>query len=945
MNGDLANVFRLDSITGWITTLGLLDREESDRYVLPIIASDNGIPAKLTSTTAVVIEVRDFNDNPPVFSQSHYVAAVNEEALPGTIVLRLTTTDRDRDSDQSDSSAVASVLQPSLQYYVVSGDPRSQFGVRQGELYVERPLDREEIGSYNLQILATDGFFTATTHVTVDILDDNDHAPVCSQHRYHELVPEDTQLGTFIVRIRATDADEGPNAKMKFYLSGEASEFFTLDPNSGQLKTAKMLDRETRPEYTLTAHVQDRERAQWECTSEVVIALIDVNDNAPSFGQDWYIFTVPEDAEVRTIVGKVHATDGDLGVNRKLRYSIFNPTTSLLGQSHFTIDAESGIITVAKGLDRETTSSYNITVMATDMGAFPLSSTVVVTVNVLDVNDNPPQFSRKLYAASVPENSPVLTEILRVLATSLDIGVNAEITYSIVGGNEHRHFKIDPASGGITLAEPLDYERAREFYLTVQALDGGTPPLSNHAAVNISVLDSNDNPPVFTQTSYSASVREDTGIGETVIRLNAVDLDSGDNGKITYTLLNGDRHHQFRIDGTTGLISVAGQLDRELIGSYMLEIEARDNGLPTSLASNVLVAIEIADANDNPPTFSQSNYTAIAQEDKPLGFVILKLQVTDADGPANAGPFTFEIRTGNVDNAFRIDANGSLRTARRFNHKVRDHYSLQIVVFDNGDPPLFSDTWVNVKVIEESKYPPIITPLEITLNSFLDEFAGGVIGRVHVNDQDPYDTPVYSIVQEKGIQHSTVPLFEIDSEDGTLIAKPGLDVGAYSVNISVTDGKFLAYSAVKVNVVLITDEALQNAVILTIREMTAEDFVTNYRKSLLKAVRNIMNVRTKDVFIISIQAHAAGGQSIKDRSRREDAVSLKKTAAVTRLEPMWRIRDPARGSRPNLDILFAVQKPAGGYYPPNSVRKQLLDNSGEIETTIGHRIFGAPQAT
>lgn len=781
--------------------------------------------------------------------------------------------------------------------------------------------------------------------MTVDILDDNDHAPVCSQHRYHELVSEATAPGTFIVRVRATDADEGPNAKMKFYLTGEAAEFFYLDASSGQLKTAKPLDRETRPIYTLTAHVQDRERPQWECTSEVVIVLMDVNDNAPSFNQDWYTFAVPEDAELRTIVGKIHATDSDLGLNRKIRYSLVTTTTSIAGQNSFAIDPESGIVTVAKGLDRETVATFNLTISAIDLGTPALTSSVVVTINVLDINDNPPQFSRKLYSASVPESSVIGTQVLNVMATSLDIGVNAEIKYSIVGGNEHRHFAIDSLTGSITLAEPLDYERAREFYLTIQALDGGIPPLSNHAAVNVTVLDSNDNPPVFTQSSYSAIIREDAMIGESVLRLNAVDLDGGDNGRITYTLLNGDRHSQFRIDSTSGLLSVAGQLDRELITSYMLEIEARDNGVPSSLANIVLVAIEVSDANDNPPAFSQTNYTAIAQEDKPLGFVILKLQVSDADGPSNAGPFTFEIRSGNVDNAFRIDGNGSLRTARRFNHKVRDHYILQIVVFDNGSPPLYSDTWVLVKVIEESKYPPIITPLEITINSFLDEYAGGVIGRVHVNDQDPYDTLVYSVVEEKGHQHSTVALFELDSEDGTLIAKPGLDVGAYTVNVSVTDGKFYTYSSVKVNVLLISDEALQNAIILTIRDITADDFVTSYRKNFLKAVRNIMNVRTKDVFIISIQPQVPAGQSSKgNRTRRDETSPLRKTSAITRLEPMWRIRDPNRQSRPNVDILFAVQKPAGGYYPPAIVRKQLLDNVAELEATIDHhRISGSIQ--
>ena len=614
MPAELANLFRLDTVTGWITTMGPLDRETTDRYILPVIATDNGSigSSKLTSTTAVIIEVKDYNDNPPQFSQSHYVAAVNEEALPGTVVVRLATTDLDRE------------LEPTmqLQYFIVSGDPRSQFGVKSGELYVERLLDREEIGSYNLEVLATDGFFTATTHVTVDILDDNDNPPYCIQHRYAEDISESTPAGTFIVRVRATDADEGPNAKMKFYLTGEGAEFFSLDGSSGQLKTAKVLDRETRPSYSLTVHVQDRERPQWECTSEVTISVSDVNDNAPKFNQDLYLFSVVEDAELRTLVGKVHAVDADIGVNRKVRYSL--PSA---GNNHFIIDPESGILTVSKALDRETVAVYNFSVVAADLGTPAMTSAANISVVILDVNDNPPEFGRKTYYASMAESSPIGTEVVRVFATSLDIGVNAEIRYSIVGGNEHQKFSIDTQTGSITVIEQLDFERAQEFYLTIQALDGGTPPLSNHATVNVTVLDSNDNAPIFSQTSYSAVIREDAIMGEAVVRLAAADLDGGDNGRVTFTILQGDRHSQFRVDSETGLVAVAAQLDRELIANYVLEIEARDNGTP-SMASSVLVTIEVADANDNPPMFSQVNYSTIAQEDKPLGFTILKLQVT-----------------------------------------------------------------------------------------------------------------------------------------------------------------------------------------------------------------------------------------------------------------------------------------------------------------------------
>ena len=176
-------------------------------------------------------------------------------------------------------------------------------------------------------------------------------------------------------------------------------------------------------------------------------------------------------------------------------------------------------------------------------------------------------------------------------------------------------------------------------------------------------------------------------------------------------------------------------------------------------------------------------------------------------------------------------------------------------------------------------------------------------------------------------------MFDIDSEDGTIIAKPGLDTGVYTVNVSVSDGKFVSYSAVKVDVVLIAEEAVQNAIILTIRDMSANDFITSYRKSLLKAVRNIMNVRTKDVFIISIQP-----QVKQNRTIRETAAHKKPSGR----EPIWRIRDSGRRN-PNLDILFAVQKPAGGFYPPNIVRKQLMENIAELESTLGHRIMGTVQ--
>ena len=144
---------------------------------------------------------------------------------------------------------------------------------------------------------------------------------------------------------------------------------------------------------------------------------------------------------------------------------------------------------------------------------------------IADVNDNPPEFASKYYFATITEGVDIGTDVVRVLATSRDIGVNAEVSYSIIGGNEHRKFAIDPGSGLVSVSGDIDFERAREYFLTIQARDGGSPPLSNHATVNVTIMDTNDNSPIFTQLSYSATVNENSPIGANIVTLTATDLD------------------------------------------------------------------------------------------------------------------------------------------------------------------------------------------------------------------------------------------------------------------------------------------------------------------------------------------------------------------------------------------------------------------------------------
>jgi protocadherin Fat 1/2/3 len=674
-----------------------LDHEQRDEYKFNVIATDNGHDIKHSTKATVVIKVKGYNDNPMVFKEHKYEATINEDSLPGTVLLRLEISDK----DESEGAGIGAGgggeperRESSVDYYIIAGDLYAQFRIRQsGELYIAKPLDRETIDMYLLTILVTDGKFIDKANVSITVQDSNDNPMICLKYRYRDTLSEAVEPNTHVLQVLYSDADEPLNTRLRFYLTGTGADDFHLDENSGILRTSKQLDRERQSKYQLTAFVQDRDHSGWECHSLIEISITDVNDERPVFTMESYNVFIPEDADVGTLVTKVLATDNDRGINRKIRYSFVDSH-----KEHFRIEPESGIVTLMKPLDREQQAHYNLTLRATDMGAPPLHSTINLVVNVQDINDSPPVFTAHHYAATICESSEIGTSIIRLLATSKDIGINAEISYTIIGGNDHKKFVVDKESGLVSLADSVDYEKSKDYFLTVQAQDHGVPPLSTLASLNISITDFNDNAPVFSQNSYQARIREDAEIGDKILQVRANDFDAGENGRVRYLIERGDRMNQFAIEEESGYISVANGLDRESTSSYVLEIVAKDAGFP-ELSTLVLVNLEISDANDNYPTFSQRNYTAFVQENRPLGHHLVKFDVIDNDAAPNADPFTFEFIAGNENGAFRIDEqDGVLKTATRFNHKIRDAYYLKIRVFDNGSPVLYSDADVIVKV-------------------------------------------------------------------------------------------------------------------------------------------------------------------------------------------------------------------------------------------------------
>uniref|UniRef100_A0A3B5M9F6 Cadherin domain-containing protein n=1 Tax=Xiphophorus couchianus TaxID=32473 RepID=A0A3B5M9F6_9TELE len=410
--------------------------------------------------------------------------------------------------------------------------------------------------------------------------------------------------------IRATDGDAPSNANMVYKIVNEdgINSVFEIDSRNGLVRIRERPDRETRAQYKLIVEADDqgKDPHPLTATATVQITVEDENDNYPQFSEKRYEVQVPENVAVNTKVIQVEATDKDEGNNAKVQYSIISG--NIKGQ--FYINSEKGEINVINPLDYEM-----IREETTDFYTF-----AIVSIMVLDVNDNVPAFTEKTYSLKINEDAVVGTSVLTV--TAVDRDINSVVTYQIFSGNTRNRFSITSQSGGglITLALPLDYKQERQYVLTVMASDG---TLYDTAQIFINVSDANTHRPVF-QTSGNLQVLlgEEKPIGSFVTMITATDDDTGENARITYVME--DNVPQFKIDPDTGVITTQMEIDYEHQASYTLAIIARDNGIPQK-SDTTYVEIRIEDANDNAPIFNKDIYKGSVLEDAPIQTSVLQI--------------------------------------------------------------------------------------------------------------------------------------------------------------------------------------------------------------------------------------------------------------------------------------------------------------------------------
>uniref|UniRef100_A0A8C6M901 Cadherin-10 n=1 Tax=Nothobranchius furzeri TaxID=105023 RepID=A0A8C6M901_NOTFU len=478
-----------------------------------------------------------------------------------------------------------------------------------------------------------------------------------------------------------TNVDKG-DGTVKYVLTGEgAGTLFLIDEKSGDIHATKRLDREEKAMYTLHAKVLNKNtNEELEPDTEFNIKIHDINDNAPKFAREIYFASVPEMSEVGTSVATVTATDADdqtYGNSAKLVYSI------LQGQPYFSVDSENGTIkTALPGMDREVKENYQVVIQAKDMAGQMggLSGTTTVSITLSDVNDSPPRFANHSFRVTAVESTEIGGAIGRIKADDPDVGHNAEMEYSIVGGHDTFNIITDQITqeGIIIIKKTLDYE--------------------NYATVKVTVEDV-DEPPVFTRNPYIIEVHEDTAAGSFVGVVMARDPDA-DNKPVKYSI---DRHTDlerlFNVDSVNGTITTLKALDREMSKWHNISVVATENSNPRQ-TTRVPVFIKVLDVNDNAPEFAMSYDTFVCENVK-AGQLIQTISAVDTDEPLVGHKFVFSMSGGNPNFTIvdKEDNTANIVTRRGgFSRREMSVYFLPVVISDNDYPIQSSTSTLIVRV-------------------------------------------------------------------------------------------------------------------------------------------------------------------------------------------------------------------------------------------------------
>ncbi|XP_069339861.1 protocadherin alpha-12 isoform X5 [Eulemur rufifrons] len=572
----------------------------------------------------VEVEVKDINDNPPVFREREQKVLISESApLDSHFPLEGAS-----DADIGVNSLLTYVL--SLNEHFVLKIIKKKDKSILPELVLRKLLDREETPEVNLLLMVIDGGkpeLTGSVQIQIIILDVNDNAPEFDEPGYKVALFENVQNDTRVIQLNASDLDEGLNREISYGIRmiSPVSEkcMFSINPDSGEIRIYGKLDFEENNAYEIQVIAIDKGIPSMAGHSTVLVEVLDLNDNVPEVVITSLSLPVQEDAKVGTVIALISVSDRDSGANGQVTCSLtphvpFKLVSTFKNYYSLVLD---------RALDRESKSDYQLVVTACDRGSPSLSTTASVSVEVADVNDNAPVFPQPEYTVFVKENNPPGCHIFTVSAQDADTQENAQVSYSLV---ERRvgeralssYVSVHAESGKVYALQPLDHEELELLQFQVSARDAGVPPLGSNVTLQVFVMDENDNAPeLLAPRAGSAGgavtepVSRSVGAGHVVAKVRAVDADSGYNAWLSYELqpAAGSARSLFRVGLYTGEISTTRALDETDVPRQHLLVLVKDHGEP-ALTTTATVLVSLVESNQAPKASSRALASAVGPE-------------------------------------------------------------------------------------------------------------------------------------------------------------------------------------------------------------------------------------------------------------------------------------------------------------------------------------------
>ncbi|XP_060102761.1 protocadherin-18 isoform X2 [Heteronotia binoei] len=551
------------------------------------------LPTEHLQLFHVEVEVLDINDNSPQFSRALIPIEISESAAVGTRI----PLDSAFDPDVGENSLYTYSLSAN-DFFTIEVRTRTD-GAKYPELIVVSELDRELKSSYELQLTASDNGVpqrSGSSILKISISDSNDNSPIFEQQTYIIQLLENSRVGTLLIDLNATDPDEGANGKVVYSFSSHVSskivETFKMDPERGQLTLLKAVDYETTKSYEIDAQAQDLGPNSIPAHCKIIIKVVDVNDNKPEINLNLMspgkeeIAYISEKASIETFVALVRVQDKDSGVNGEV-------VCKLHGHGHFKLQKtyeNNYFILTNTTLDREKRSEYSLTVIAEDRGIPSLSTVKHFTVQIVDENDNPPQFQTNRYEIVILENNSPGAYITSVTATDPDLGDNGQVTYTILesfilGSSITTYVTIDPSNGAIYALRTFDHEEVNQIAFVVQARDGGTHQLASNTTVMLTIIDENDNAPVIVgpvlhNNTAEISIPKEAESNYHITRIRAIDRDSGMNSELSCSLASSSEDSLFIMDPQSCDIYLNASIEFAKSTEWELWVVVQDKGSP-----------------------------------------------------------------------------------------------------------------------------------------------------------------------------------------------------------------------------------------------------------------------------------------------------------------------------------------------------------------------------